>query len=184
VVPEHSGITMNRTGFVDIPQLSQALQIQRKAQWNEGRPSGLADFFTIGYSGRSIDAFLSTLTECGIQTVLDIRHSAHSVHKPSFSKQNLERSLKEAGVQYRHVPEFGVPREVRLLSVDAGNRDGIWAWYDQNVIGTYIRGNLHRFLNTNEHPVVMMCLELDPTSCHRHRLALRLEQLGLRSHDL
>jgi uncharacterized protein (DUF488 family) len=184
MVPAHSGIFMSRPGFVEIPQPSTAVQAQRKAQWNEVRPAETADFYTIGYSGRSITDFLAALADHGIQTVLDIRHSAHSVHKPSFSKQNLEGSLKDAGIYYRHVPELGVPREVRLLAIDDGGRDSIWAWYDQYVVGRYIRGNLHRFLNANEHPVAMMCLELDPTSCHRHRLALRLERLGLRSHDL
>ena len=35
-----------------------------------------------------------------------------------------------------------------------------------------------------DHPVAFMCVELDPTACHRHRLSLALEEQGLRGFDL
>jgi hypothetical protein len=42
---------------------------------------------------------------------------------------------------------------------------------------------LHRFLNL-DHPVAMMCVECDPTECHRHRIFMALENQGLRGFDI
>jgi hypothetical protein len=33
-------------------------------------------------------------------------------------------------------------------------------------------------------PVAMMCMECDPTECHRHRIFIALEEQGLRGFDL
>ena len=79
--------------------------------------------------------------------------------------------------------EWGVPRDVRAKAIDSGTRETIWDWYDECVVGKCFHGNLHRFLNL-EHPVAMMCVECDPTECHRHRLFLALERQGLRGFDL
>lgn len=175
---------MSRPGFVELPQESPAIQGRRKIEWNRSRPQEEADFFTMGYSGRDINNFVEILERADIQTLLDIRHSANSIYKPAFSKSALNVRLESSRITYQHIPQLGVPREIRIQALDGNGRDSIWSWYDKNVIGRYIRGNLHRFLNSVSHPVALMCLELDPTSCHRHRLALALERLGLKSHDL
>jgi len=79
---------------------------------------------------------------------------------------------------------LGVPRDVRGKAIETGNRDVIWAWYDENVVPEFAGGNLHTFLNAFEHPVALMCTELDPHECHRHRLSLALEGLGMKGFDL
>jgi hypothetical protein len=40
------------------------------------------------------------------------------------------------------------------------------------------------FMNGFEHPVALMCTEIDPHECHRHRLSLALEGMGLNGFDL
>ena len=50
--------------------------------------------------------------------------------------------------------------------------------------GLYVGINLHHFLNSVDHPAALMCVETDPTECHRHRLCIALEGLGLRGFDL
>src|SRR5204862_669531 len=100
------------------------------------------------------------------------------------SKSNLRRSVEEHGMLYAHFPELGVPRDIRAKAIDAGTRDVIWEWYDHNVVHPYLGRNLHQFLNGLEHPVAMMCVEIDPHECHRHRLFLALEEMGLNGFDL
>lgn len=106
------------------------------------------------------------------------------MYRPELSKNNLRALIAAAGMHYLHLPELGVPRDIRAKAISAGTRDVIWEWYDEHVVEPYVGRNLHRFLNSLEHPVAMMCAELDPTECHRHRLFVALEVQGLRGFDL
>lgn len=167
-----------------LPSASLKQQLERKAIWNDSRSPDEADFFTIGYTGRRIDDLLNLLLANGVRTLVDIRQYAVSMYRPELSKSNLRRALEERGLHYSHLPELGVPRDIRAKAIATGNRDVIWAWYDEYVVRAWLGQNLHRFLNTVEHPVALMCVELDPHECHRHRLFLALEEMGLRGFDL
>lgn len=103
------------------------------------------------------------------------------MYRPELSKKNLAAALEEYEIDYMHLPELGVPRDVRGEAIEAGTRDPIWEWYDRWVAAPL---SLHTFLNFAEHPVALMCTEADPTECHRHRLSLALEEKGLRGYDL
>lgn len=155
---------------------------ENKALWNEARSPEQADFYTIGYEGRSISEILSLLQKVNIRTLIDIRYSPVSMYRPEVSKANLKRSIEAVGMYYIHVPALGVPKDIRAKAMETGTRDIIWKWYDTYIVDRLSR-NLHWFLNM-EHPVALMCVEIDPTECHRHRLFLALEKQGLRGFDL
>jgi len=167
-----------------LPTQSARRQADGKDLWNEARSPDSADFFTLGYSGRTIEALLETLQTAGIRTLIDIRQNAISMYRPELSKSNLKSSLETNGIVYVHLPELGVPRDIRAKAIATGTRDVIWDWYDEHVARPYVGRNLHHFLNSVEHPVAMMCAELDPAECHRHRLFVALEEKGLRGFDL
>lgn len=173
-----------KPAMLQLPQESVQIQLSNKEQWNASREQRAADFFTIGYSGRTPDVFFEALAAAGVLTLVDVRQNPVSMYKPLFSKRNLAAALAERGIQYVHRPDLGVPRDVRALAMDTGNRQGIWDWYDQEVVPTFAPRNLHYFLNSDDHPIAIMCTELDPTSCHRHRLSVALEARGLRSYDI
>ena len=122
------------------------------------------------------------LKQHDVRTVIDVRHYPISMYRPELSKSNFARLLEEYGMCYAHVPELGVPRDIRAKAIETGSRDVIWAWYDSNVVASFL--NLHSFLNRFEHPVALMCTEIDPHECHRHRLSLALEAMGLNGFDL
>jgi uncharacterized protein (DUF488 family) len=151
--------------------------------WNEARSADGADFFTLGYEGRSTTDLFDTLIASKVQCVLDIRYNPVSMYRPELSKGNLQRALEEAGLSYFHLREWGVPRDVRALAVESGTRETIWEWYDEKVVAPNFQRNLHRFLNFG-YPVAMLCMECDPTECHRHRISMALENQGLRGFDL
>jgi hypothetical protein len=65
--------------------------------------------------------------------------------------------------------------------IDSGTRDTIWEWYDRNVVAANFGRNLHRFLNL-DHPIAMMCMECDPTECHRQSSALLPPRRSLPRH--
>jgi uncharacterized protein (DUF488 family) len=166
-----------------LPSRPARVRAESKALWNEARFIDRADFFTVGYEGRSTEDLLSALRSAGVRLLLDIRHSPVSMYRPELSKANFRDLLARAGFEYLHIPQWGVPRSVRALAAEAGTREPIWTWYDENVVEPFFARNLHRFLNL-EHPLAMMCMEADPVECHRHRLFLALEKHGLRGFDL
>jgi uncharacterized protein (DUF488 family) len=172
---------MARIPELNLPTDSINVQLSNKAAWNRDRSREGADFFTVGYMRRDISAFLDVLLEAGVMTVLDVRHAPVSMYKPDFSKGNLQRHLTGAGIDYVHLRHLGVPRDIRAKAAGQETREPIWEWYDQHVIPFM---NLHAFLNSGAHPVALLCMELDPTSCHRHRLAMKLERHGLKGFDL
>src|SRR6202021_2541773 len=98
---------------------------ESKALWNEARSSESADFFTVGYEGRATTELLDTLRGAGVRSVLDIRYNPVSMYRPDVSKANLQRSVEAMGLQYFHLREWGVPREVRALAIGRGRRDSI-----------------------------------------------------------
>jgi uncharacterized protein (DUF488 family) len=172
-----------RFDTLQLPTDSFPVQLKNKATWNNSRSKHDADFFTIGYTGRTIGDFIELLTEAGVSCLVDVRHSAVSPYKPDFSRRNLQTHLSGHGIEYVHLPHLGIPRDVRGYAVGERNRDVLWEWYDANVIQAHL-WNLDWFFNSVNHPVALMCTEVDPTSCHRHRIGLALERMGLRGFDL
>jgi uncharacterized protein (DUF488 family) len=175
---------MPQANRLKLPTSPSKQQLENKAIWNDSRTLLAADFFTLGYTGRTLDEILDSLILNGVRTLADIRQNAVSMYRPEMSKSNLRRAVESRGVNYVHVPELGVPRDIRAKAIATGSRDVIWDWYDQYVVRPYVGRNLHRFFNSFEHPVALMCVEIDPRECHRHRLFLALEQMGLTGLEL
>jgi len=172
------------TSSLKLPEKTRIEQQQSKTIWNSEHCTSEPDFYTIGYSGRIIDEFINIVRNAGIATVVDIRSLPVSRFKPEFSKNNLKRSLEANGIIYIHRPEWGVPRDIRSFSIGKQTRDDIWDWYDTYILPNVIKKNLDDFFNSMEHPIVLMCMEYDPTECHRHRLFLGLERSGFTGCDL
>jgi uncharacterized protein (DUF488 family) len=166
-----------------LPTSSARVRAENKVRWNKTRSPDKADFFTVGYEGRTTEALIESLRTAGVRSVLDIRHTPVSMYRPDLSKSNFQKIVEKAGLEYIHVPQWGVPKPIRARAVESGTRDTIWDWYDAEIVSRFFDRNLHWFLNL-EHPVAMMCVECDPTECHRHRIFLALERKGLRGYDL
>lgn len=166
-----------------LPSRSARAQAERKVLWNEARAREDADFFTIGYAGRTVAELLKVALDAGVCSILDIRRNPVSMYRPELSKTNLSRTIVSVGLNYLHFPQLGVPRHIRAKAMATGSRQVIWDWYDRYVVTVFAR-NLSLFLNMADHPVALMCVEADPEECHRHRLFLALEEQGLRGFDL
>lgn len=166
-----------------LPSKKTRERLESKALWNEARSSVDADFYTLGYEGRSVADIVVALTTASVKTLIDIRHTPLSMYRPELSKSNFQKTIEDAGITYLHCPECGVPKDIRAKAITTGTRESIWDWYDANVVTRYFGPNLHWFLNL-EHPAAMMCVEHDPEECHRHRIFMALEKNGLRGYDL
>lgn len=171
---------------LSLPTLPVRKQVENKQLWNGARSLEDANFFTIGYTGRTTSAIVEALLANEVRTLVDIRQNAISMYRPELSKSNLAKMLASHGMNYVHLPQLGVPRDIRAKAIESGTREVIWDWYDEHVIGEFFGTgrNLHFFLNCVEHPVALMCTEIDPQECHRHRLSLALERMGMSGFDL
>src|SRR5688500_10010098 len=67
--------------------------------------------YTIGHSTRSLDELIALLREHGIERLADSRRYPGSRRYPHFSREALEGSLPEHGIDYVHVPELGGRRK-------------------------------------------------------------------------
>jgi len=138
--------------------------------------------FTIGYEGATMDAFLATLREAGVEQVIDVRALPLS-RRPGFSKNILAATLKDSGIGYIHLKALGTPKPGR----DAAKK-GDWRTMER-----VYAGQLHlpeaqaqaaqlRDLAA-EKPSALLCFEHDPKHCHRTML-LREEGAGFEVVDL
>ena len=164
---------------IELPVESLEDQIFNKIMWNLSR-IGDYDFYTIGYEKRTLEQFLSILKAKKIATLVDVRKNPVSQYKEEFNKEYLAESMRKNGIKYVHRPELGVPSEVRRKLEETGDYGWFFKEYDRNTAPELNKLNLKDFTQ----PVAFMCVELDPTRCHRHRIALELEKRGFRGYDL
>ena len=165
---------------IELPQETIDIQIFNKTMWNLERVEAF-DFYTIGYEKKTIEQFIDLLKAAKIQTLVDVRKNPVSQYKLDFNKERLEETLRQHAIRYVHHPELGVPSEIRRKLGETGDYDWFFKQYDENVIPKL--GEEADFQSLN-YPIAVMCVELDPTRCHRHRIALALEERGLRGYDL
>jgi uncharacterized protein (DUF488 family) len=112
---------------------------------------------------------------------VDARKNPVSQYKLDFNKEKLEETLRNHDIDYVHYPELGVPSEIRRKLGETGDYNWFFKQYDEKVIP---RLDEEIDLETLKYPIAIMCVELAPTKCHRHRIALALEERGLRGYDL
>lgn len=153
--------------------------IHRKIVWNIRRLDvELFDHFTIGYSERSLDEFVELLFLARVDLVADVRRVPVSRFRPEFSKSNLGEALARHDIEYVHWPQLGIPPEIRRSHQD----EKLFLWYDSHVhLDVHFKQHNSELA---EHRIAFMCVEVDPQSCHRHRIAAWLEQIGYRLLDL
>lgn len=121
--------------------------------------------FTIGFSGKSPDAFMDVLNAVRVRTVWDIRLWRTSTYVPFYSGDSLAAAL---GPRYEYHPEFAPTDEIL-----AGYKDGRITWPDYE--------RMYRELLTARRPteglspadldrICLLCTEKSAPQCHR-RLA-------------
>lgn len=121
--------------------------------------------YSIGYEGRSLDEFVSTLKLHAIKVVIDVRQNAIS-RKSGFSKNSLRAYLEQHGIDYRHEPLLGNPKE---------NRGGFHSQHPGDAKAAYV----DRLNNASKQAfdsvidlaarsqIALLCFERDEQHCHR-----------------
>ena len=122
--------------------------------------------FTIGYEGATIDAFLDTLAEAGVKTLVDVRAVPLS-RKPGFSKRSLAAALAEHGIAYRHLQRLGTPAEGRNAA-RAGQTAKMREIYLGHLEAPDAQAEMAMLADqARESPSALLCFERQPVDCHR-----------------
>ncbi len=143
------------------------------------------ELWTIGHSTRPIEEFVGLLQSHGIQLLVDVRTIPFSRRNPQFHQEALAQSLREAGLQYRHMPALGGRRKSQPDSVNVG-------WKNQGFRGYADYMQTQEFWNALEVlvpigqslPVAIMCAEAVPWRCHRTLIADALVIRGWAVHHI
>jgi uncharacterized protein (DUF488 family) len=123
--------------------------------------------YTIGYGNRSIEDFVKLLQQYDIRFLVDIRSQPYSKFHPDFSKEALEKSLKQYGMQYVFMGDAlgGRPKD-RACYVDGKvdyARVREQPFYQKGI--SYLRTAWEKQLY-----IALMCSEAKPQECHRSKL--------------
>ncbi|WNM59165.1 DUF488 domain-containing protein [Candidatus Nitrospira allomarina] len=141
--------------------------------------------WTIGHSTRPIEELVGLLQSHGIQLLVDVRTIPFSRRNPQFHQKTLAQSLREAGLQYRHMPELGGRRKTRQDSVNVGWRNAGFRGYADYMQTQKFWGGLEELVNIGQQsPSAVMCAEAVPWRCHRTLIADALVIRGWTVHHI
>ena len=136
--------------------------------------------FTIGHSTRPIDEFIHLLKSHDVGRIIDVRTVPRSRFNPQFDVAQLPGSLRNAGIEYTHLPGLGGLRKPRSDSANGGWRNASFRGYADHMQSAVFKESLEQCLAlaTNER-VALMCAEAVPWRCHRSLIADALVARGV-----
>jgi uncharacterized protein (DUF488 family) len=108
-----------------------------------------------------------------------------SRHNPQFNKDQLPESMKQAGIQYVHMPALGGLRHARRDSVNSAWRNASFrgfADYMQTAEFEVALKELIRLARSRR--TAIMCAEAVPWRCHRSLIADALLVRGLKVEEI
>lgn len=140
--------------------------------------------FSVGYEGRSIEAFINTLIRNDVRLLCDVRRNPLS-RKFGFSKSKLQHVVETVGIKYIHIPDLGIESNKRSSLDTIEDYQSLFEDYARNLPTLNKQLNhLYSLLNTDVR-IALMCYEKEPEMCHRHVIRdYLIDTHNIRSMDL
>jgi len=138
----------------------------------EARPAkAVPGLLTIGYEGRSLEAYLNLLIQNSVTLLCDVRRNPLS-RKYGFSKSTLGKACEGVGIRYEHLPELGIDSEERRDLKTQADYDVLFAAYERRDLPKQgvAMGRIRAWIEAGER-VALTCYEALPCQCHRHCVA-------------
>ena len=136
--------------------------------------------YTIGHSTRTLDEFIELLRAHEIAQVADVRTIPKSRRHPHFAREALERSLRGAGVGYRHFAALGGLRRPRPDSHNSAWRHEGFRGYADHMASAEFTTAVDELISwASRTPTAVMCAEAMWWQCHRRLLADALAARGV-----
>jgi hypothetical protein len=150
--------------------------VESRKRVEEARPAkAKPGLLTIGYEGRSLEAYLNLLLKSSVTVLCDVRRNPLS-RKYGFSKSTLRKACEGVGIRYEHLPELGIDSEERRDLNTQADYDALFVAYTRNDLpkqGGALR-KIRAWIEQGER-VALTCYEAQACQCHRHCVA---EALG------
>lgn len=129
----------------------------------------MATLYTIGHSTRSLEDLIQALRAHSIKNLVDIRSIPMSRRLPHFNRESLEKSLHEAGIQYRWMKELGGRRrKIRDDSPHVALQSPSFRNYADYMLTEEFEGGITELLRlADQAPTAYMCAERVYFRCHR-----------------
>lgn len=137
--------------------------------------------YTIGHSNHEFSKLLALLQQHGVTAVGDVRSAPYSRRWPQFSREPLEKALREAGVAYVYLG-----KELGARSDDPSCYENGTVKYDRIAKTELFQSGLDRVERGLEtHKLALLCAEKEPLNCHRTILVSRhVEGRGITVHHI
>ena len=166
-------------------EMNQPPGLSKPADTHSAETPMSPELWTIGHSTRPIEEFVGVLQSHGIQVLVDVRTIPFSRRNPQFYQETLAQSLRETGLQYRHMPELGGRRKTRPDSVNVGWRNEGFRGYADYMQTQEFWDGLEELVNIGQQsPSAVMCAEAVPWRCHRTLIADALVIRGWTVHHI
>lgn len=134
---------------------------------SNGTTDSAQPIYTVGYGARTLEALVEILKTHRISTVVDVRSAPYSRFKPEFSKDALERTLKQHGLRYLYLGDAlgGRPADPDCYVDDRVD-------YERVKQKDSYRSGIERLRAAWQRGVrfVILCSEGKPEQCHRSKL--------------
>jgi uncharacterized protein (DUF488 family) len=135
---------------------------------------------TVGHSTRSIEEFVRLLKHYGIEQLVDVRTVPRSRRNPQFNKDELERLMPAAGIDYIHMKDLGGLRHPHKDSPNMGWQNDSFRGYADYMQTSEFTHALSRLIElAGLKPTAIMCAEILPWRCHRSLIADALLVRGI-----
>ena len=133
--------------------------------------------FTIGHSSQEFSSFQKLLQQHGVTAVVDVRSAPYSRRYPHFSREPLEKALREAGIAY-----VFLGKELGARSDDPRSYEKGAVKYERLARTELFQSGLDRVeRGLQTFTLALMCAEKEPLHCHRSILVSReVEKRGIK----
>lgn len=140
--------------------------------------------FTIGYEGKSIEAFINILIQNDIRLLCDVRKNPLS-RKFGFSKSKLRHIAENIGIKYIHIPDLGIEHDKRCSLDTIDDYKCLFEEYEKTLPDyKSLLEEIFSLLRFKSR-IALMCYEKEPEMCHRHVIRdYLLDMYEIKSEDL
>ena len=131
-----------------------------------------AELLTVGHGTRPADELAGLLVDAGVAVLVDVRSYPGSRRHPQFGREQLERSLPDAGIDYRWDRRLGGRRQARPDSPHVALRVPAFRAYADHMGTADFAAALDELLALAAgRRTTVMCAESLWWRCHRRLLA-------------
>ena len=133
--------------------------------------------YTIGHSNILASRLIDLLKQHDIRILVDVRSSPYSQYSPQFNRENLKKTVMEAGLEYKFAGEFlgGRPKDpscYKNQQVPDGKAEYLQLVdYPTVMTKDWFKKGINRLIEiSREGRTAILCSEENPAHCHRHHL--------------